>query len=150
MAETSTEENAPSDLDESTHRELSAMYRDASANIQFAKLVQWIVIGLSALVYSTAVTTVNLGQSGRTLANLFTIAIILLSCGAMFMLFMYQMWQFNEIKRIRRIEKHFSTLCRRINNIESRGERNVERYTMLFAMAAAVMSGALVTIFAIR
>jgi hypothetical protein len=150
MAETSKEENEPSDLDETTHLELSAMYRDASVNILFAKLVQWIVIGLSSIVFATAVTAVNLSPSGKTLANLFTIAIILLTCGAMFMLFMYQMWQFNEIKRIRRIEKHFSTLCRRINNIESRGERNVERYTMLFAMAAAVACGALVAIFAIR
>jgi len=150
MAETSKEDNEPSDLDETTHRELSAMYRDASANIQFAKLVQWIVIGLSTIVYSTAVTAVNLSASGKTLANLFTIAIILLSCGAMFMLFMYQMWQFNEIKRARMIETLFSSYCRKVNNIESRRERNVERYTMLVFKAAVVVGSAVIALMAIR
>ncbi len=143
-------ENEPSELDEMTHLELRTMHRSASMAILFAKLIQWVTVGMSMIIFSTAIFVDRVASPNHPLDNLLSVAIILLVCGAIFVLFMYQMWQFNEIKRLRVIESRFSTLCRRVNNIESRREKNVERYTMLAFMISAVVGSAVVAVLAIR
>jgi len=60
------------------------------------------------------------------------------------------MWQFNEIRRIRQIEMHFSSLSRQVNHLESRGERNVECYTMLAFMVLALVINTVIVLMVIR
>lgn len=143
-------ENEPSELDELTHIELRTMHGNAATAILFAKAVQWGAVGLSLAVFTSAIIVDRMASPNHPLTGLLSIAIILFACGMMFLLFMYQMWQFNEIKRARLIETLFSSYCRRVNNIESRRERNVERYTMLVFKAAVVIGSAIIALMAIR
>ena len=143
-------ENEPTELDELTHLEFRTMHQNASTAILFAKFIQWSAVGMTLIIFSAAIFVDRLMPPGHALENLLLVAIILFTSGAIFLLFMYQMWQFNEIKRIRQIERYFSTFCRQVNNIESRREKNVERYTMLLLMIAAVLSSAVITALAIR
>jgi hypothetical protein len=143
-------ENEPSDLDEMTHQELRVMHREASSSMLFAKAVQWGAVGISMIIFTAAIFVDRSGRPLDAFDNLLSISIILFACGAIFMLFMYQMWQFNEIKRIRLIEAHFSSFTRRVNNVESRREKAVERYTMLVFKMALVIGSAVVAITAIR
>ena len=106
-------ENEPSDLDELTHQELRVMHSGASMAALFAKSVQWGAVGISMAIFSTAIFVDRATQPAHALSGMLSIAIILFTCGAVFMLFMYQIWQFNEIKRIRLIESQFSSFCRR-------------------------------------
>lgn len=149
MAKSSTEFE-PSDLDDLTHLELITMHQNASQAILFAKFIQWLAVGMAMIMFSVAIFVDRLAASDQAFQTILSIAIILLSVGAIFLLFMYQMWQFNEIKRTRQIEQHFSTLCRQVNNIESRREKNVERYTMFTVMVLAVVSSAAIAIMAIK
>ena len=143
-------EYEPTDLDEMTHNELRVMHREASTAMLFAKAVQWGAVCVSMTIFTVAIFVDRSVRPLDTFDNLLSIAIILFACGAIFMLFMYQMWQFNEIKRIRLIEAHFSSWTRRVNNIESRREKAVERYTMLAFMMALVIGSAVIAITAIR
>ena len=143
-------ENEPSDLDEMTHQELRVMHREAAMAMLFAKAVQWGAVGIAMAIFTSAIFVERALRLLDALDNILSIAIILFACGIIFMLFMYQMWQFNEIRRIRLVEAHFSSFCRRVNNIESRREKNVERYTMLVFKIALVIGSAVVSIMVIR
>jgi len=143
-------ENEPSDLDDLTHQELLTMHQNASSAILFAKSVQWFAVGFALTLLFAAVILVTLSPQLQSIINLISVACILLACGTIFILIMHQMWQFNEIRRIRRIEQHFSTLSRHVNHLESRGERNVERYTMLFFMILTIIATVVIALIAIR
>ena len=126
------------------------MHQSASHAILFAKLIQWLAIGLAIGLFTSAVFLDRFAAPDRTLTNILSITIILLTCATIFLVLMYQMWQFNEIRRIRNIEKTFSTLCKQINSSETRGERRVERYTMLVFMLALLISGGVISILMIQ
>ncbi|MBT6095924.1 MAG: hypothetical protein HOH04_13655 [Rhodospirillaceae bacterium] len=143
-------ENEPSSLDELTHSELLVMHQTSSSAILFSKMVQWLCIGMCLALFCVAVFISKIAGTHGSLNNLVLVTNILLACAAIFLIFMYQMWQFNEIRRIRKIEKCFSTLCRKIHQSESHGERSIERYTLLVFMILLVLSGAAVSIMTIR
>ncbi len=143
-------ENEPSNLDELTHSELRVMHQAASSAILFAKFIQWSCIGACLVLFCAAVFISKIAGTHGSLTNLVLVTNILLACASIFLIFMYQMWQFNEIRRIRKIEKCFSTLCRKIHHTESHGERSIERYTLLVFMILLILSGAAVSIMAIR
>jgi hypothetical protein len=143
-------ENEPSELDELTHVELRTMHGNAAAAILFAKGIQRGAVGFAIFVFTAAIFIDRAASPNHPLTGLLSVAIILFACGMIFLLFMYQMWQFNEIKRARMIETLFSSYCRKVNNIESRRERNVERYTMLVFKAAVVVGSAVIALMAIR
>ena len=145
-----TAENEPTELDEMTHVELRTMHGNATTAILFAKAIQWGAVGLALMVFTAAIFVDRAASPNYPLTGLLSVAIILFACGMIFLLFMYQMWQFNEIKRARLIETLFSFYCRRVNNIESRRERNVERYTMLVFKMAVVVGSAVISLMAIR
>lgn len=149
MPKTDTEIE-PSDLDDLTHLELRAMHQTASSSILFAKFIQWSCLGFAQTLLFAAVFLVKFSPYPEALIDLTSLAIILLACGTIFILFMYQMWQFNEIRRIRQIEKHFSSLSQQINHLESRRERNTERYTMLAFKVSVIIAGTVIALTAIQ
>lgn len=137
-------ENEASSLDELTHRELRLMHREASAAILFAKDIQWRTVASSLLVFGACVAIAVFTAADKSFANLLSVLTILLAAGSIFVLTMYQFWQINEINRIQKIEKHFSSLYRRIGALKSRREGNLHRYTLLAFMIAVIVLGAVV------
>jgi|GEM_PF-267704 len=143
-------ENNPSDLDETTHKELRMMHSEATAAILFAKNIQWRSVGAALLVFGACIAIAISTPADKSFANLLAALTILLACGVIFVLLMYQFWQFNEIARVQRIDQHFSTLYAKIGNIKSRREGNAHRYTLLVFMVAVVIMGAVVANIAIK
>jgi hypothetical protein len=149
VAETDLQ-NEPTDVDELTHLELRSMHQSASMAILFAKFIQWIALGFAITLLNVATLLVYIGPLDSSQKKVVMAACILITCGTVFILFMYQMWQVNEIKRVRKIEKHFSSLARRLKNIESRSDRNIERYTILIFMVFSLIASAGIAILLIR
>jgi hypothetical protein len=141
--------NEPSSLDDSTHRELELMHREASSAILFAKSIQWRSVGSSLLVYGAFIAIAVATEAGAKFIDVMKIVSILLACGVIFVLVMYQAWQVNEINKINAIDRHFSTLYLRISRIKSRREGNFHRYTILTFMILAVILGVVVVMFGI-
>ncbi len=141
--------NEPSSLDESTHRELELLHREASTSILFAKSIQWRTVGATLIVFGSLIALAALTEAGSKLVDIMKIVSILLACGAIFVLLMYQFWQVNEINRINAIDRHFSTLYMRISRLKSRREGNFHRYTILMFMILAVVIGVVVFMFGI-
>jgi uncharacterized membrane protein len=90
------------------------------------------------------------GKPSDELANILGVATIILAGGVIFVLTLYQSWQYNEISRIVELEKHFSSLYRKIRDVKSRREGNVHRYTLLMLMVAVEVAGAGVTLYVIK
>lgn len=141
--------NEPSSLDETTHRELELMHREASGAILFAKSIQWRSVGSTLLVYGAFIAIAVFTEAGTKFGDVMKVMSILLACGVIFVLVMYQFWQVNEINRINAIDRHFSTLYLRISRIKSRREGNFHRYTILIFMILAVILGVIVAMFGI-
>ena len=142
--------NQPSDLDETTHKELRMMHSEAAAAILFAKSIQWRSVGAALLVFGACIAISVSITADKQFANLLAALTILLACGVIFVLLMYQFWQFNEIARIKKIEQHFSTLYKKICDTKSRREGNAHRYTLLSFMITVVVLGAVVANIAIK
>jgi hypothetical protein len=101
-------------------------------------------------VMAVVIALVMFGKPSDELANILGVATIVLAGGVIFVLTLYQSWQYNEISRIVELEKHFSTLYRKIRDVKSRREGNFHRYTLLLIMAGVVAVGAGVTIYVIK
>ena len=140
-------ENTPTELDDLTHHELSLMFERSTEAVLFAKNIQWRTVGSSLIVF---IALVMFGKPSDELANILAVATIVLAGGVIFVLTLYQSWQYNEISRIVELEKHFSTLYRKIRDVKSRREGNFHRYTLLLIMAGVVAVGAGVTIYVIK
>jgi hypothetical protein len=138
------------ELDDLTHHELSLMFERSTEAVLFAKNIQWRTVGSSLIVMAVFITLVMFGKPSDELANILGVATIVLAGGVIFVLTLYQSWQYNEISRIVELEKHFSTLYRKIRDVKSRREGNFHRYTLLLIMAGVVAVGAGVTIYVIK
>ena len=143
-------ENQPSELDELTHAELRLMYDKASDAVLFAKRIQWLAVGGAVLVCGGFTTFAILTRLRSSIATMFGISTILLTCGVILVLIMYQLWQFNEISRIVKIEEQFSTLYSKIRDVSSRREGTIQRYTLLFFMCAMVILSTAVALIVLK
>lgn len=143
-------ENTPTELDDLTHHELSLMFERSTEAVLFAKNIQWRTVGSSLIVMAVFIALVMFEKPSDELANILGVATIVLAGGVIFVLTLYQSWQYNEISRIVELEKHFSTLYRKIRDVKSRREGNFHRYTLLLIMAGVVAVGAGVTIYVIK
>ena len=74
-----------------------------------------------------------------------TWGIILLTMGVIFTLIVYQFWQHTESLKINEINKHMSTLFKRVRRMKSFREANIHRYMLLVFMVVAIILGAFVT-----
>jgi hypothetical protein len=138
-------ENTPTSLDESTHRELQLLYREATDTIRFAKHMQWWTVGSTLVLFFAFIGIAKFVGADMTYAKIITMVVIFISMSCISALIMYQFWQFNEQQKITEIGRHFSTLFKRIRRIKSTRESNVHRYTLLLFMIAVVVIGASVT-----
>jgi hypothetical protein len=136
--------NEPSSLDTMTHEELRLMHGEAAAALLFAKNIQWRSVGAVLLVYGAIIAIAAGTTADKSFRDLLTILSIVLACGVFFVLMMYQFWQLNEMSKMDEIEKHFSTLFRRVSRIKSRREGNIHRYTLLLFMVVVVILGVIV------
>jgi len=143
-------ENTPSELDDLTHHELRLMFDRSAEAVLFAKNIQWRSVGSSLIVMAVFIALVMFGTPSEALANILGVATIVLAGGVIFVLTLYQSWQYNEISRIVELEKHFSTLYRKIRDVKSRREGNFHRYTLLLFMAGVEITGAGVTLYVIN
>ena len=143
-------ENTPSELDDLTHHELRLMFDRSAEAVLFAKNIQWRSVGSSLIVMAVFVAVVMFGKPSDELANILGVATIILAGGVIFVLTLYQSWQYNEISRIVELEKHFSSLYRKIRDVKSRREGNVHRYTLLMLMVVVEVAGAGVTLYVIK
>lgn len=143
-------ENTPSELDDLTHHELRLMFDRSAEAVLFAKNIQWRTVGSSLIVMAVFIALVMFGKPSDELSNILGVATIILAGGVIFVLTLYQSWQYNEISRIAELEKHFSSLYRKIRDVKSRREGNVHRYTLLMLMVAVEVAGAGVTLYVIK
>lgn len=142
--------NSPSELDDLTHMELRLMFDRSAEAVLFAKNIQWRSVGSSLIVMAVFIALTMFGRPSDELANILGVATIILAGGVIFVLILYQFWQFNEISRIVELEKHFSSLYRKIRDVKSRREGDIHRYTLLLFMIAVEASGAGVTLYVIK
>ncbi|MBF0248422.1 MAG: hypothetical protein HQL36_10195, partial [Alphaproteobacteria bacterium] len=87
--------------------------------------------------------------AGKTTADTLTILVIVMACAVIFTLVLYQFWAQNEYDKIRRMEKHFSSLFRKVRAVKNRTESLVHRYTLWSFMAGSVGMGAYVACLAL-
>jgi hypothetical protein len=138
-------ENEPSELDEATHAELLMMHNQSCTAILFAKNLQWKTVGATLLVFGANIAISHLSSENSFLISVLGWFCILLALAAVLVLCMYQAWQFNETQKIVMLEKHLSTLYRRVRDVKSRREGNYHRYTMLIMMVSVLIAAAFVS-----
>jgi len=136
--------NEPSSLDSMTHQELRLMHQEAAAALLFAKNIQWRSVGAALVVFAVTIAIADFTAADKHFRDLLTMLSIVLACGVIFVLMMYQFWQLNEMNKMDEIEKHFSSLFRRVSRIKSRREGNIHRYTLLLFMTVVVILGVIV------
>lgn len=139
-----TEEKQPfevveSELDEKTHAEMQALYRDSSKAVFFAKGMQWKTVGSTLILFIALVAMAKFVSRDSTFVIYLKGILILSGIAAIYILFIYQFWQHDELRKLRAAGDRFSNLFKRVRNIKSRKESNVHRYTLLFFMIALIL-----------
>ena len=128
-------DNTPSELDDLTHAEFGALYRDASANILFSKQQQWRVV-LYFSIGAIAVTTY--GEMSRwqdpKLASYLLTLIWVFSVISVLIIASLQWWQSAEQQKIHYITSKWSTFAQAARRRKSKLVGDVHRYGMLAAM----------------
>lgn len=129
----------PTDLDELTHAEALALYRDAEANIRFSKGLQWRMVGGTVALFVLLVGSVYVVRADAAYARMITFLTIVISCAAIYSLSIHQSWQKTERLKVRRIVGSLSNLSQEVFALKSRIEANVHRYIFLAFMIGAIV-----------
>lgn len=128
-----------SSLDDNTHNEMLALYRESTRTILYAKTRQWRTLG-AACVANAAIVTI--GQVFPVDASFYRILVVLsflVSSMAICILIIYQIWQHTEVQKLRRISSFLSNYFLIIRQIKGRGEANIHRYILLAVMVISIM-----------
>ncbi len=128
-------ENDPSALDDLTHAEFVAIYRDASDNIRFAKEQMW----RSLLYFSAgAIAVTGYGVvtkwSDPQLTQYLLVIIWLCSILTVLIILSLQWWQSAEHQKIAFVTAKWSTFATAARRRKSKAMSDVQRYGMLAAM----------------
>ncbi|NKB20446.1 MAG: hypothetical protein GKS01_08105 [Alphaproteobacteria bacterium] len=129
----------PSNLDDSTHTEVIALYADAQDNIRFSKNLQWRAMSGAIVLFVLLVLSCRLTDSGATLVNSVICASFLVSAGAIYSLAILQSWQGTEREKIKEVVGKLSNLSTLVYGLRSRMEANVHRFILLTFMIAGVL-----------
>ncbi len=132
-------ELVPTELDDMTHAEALALYRDAEANIRFSKGLQWRTVGGTVALFALLVSSVYFVRGDPAYARVVAFLTIVLSCGAIYSLSIHQSWQKTERQKVRRIVENLSNLSRDVYSLKSRIEANVHRYILLAFMIVTIV-----------
>lgn len=128
-------DNEPSDLDELTHAEFLAIYRDASDNIRFAKEQMW-----RSLLYFTAGAIAVTGYgvvtnwSDPQLSQYLLVIVWLCSVLTVLIILSLQWWQSAEHQKIAFVTAKWSSFAAAARRRKSKAMSDVQRYGMLAAM----------------
>lgn len=141
--------NESTSLDERTHEEMLALYRESVDTIRFAKHMQWWTVGSTLVVFFAFIAIAKFVGADMTYAKILTALTIFFAMSGIFALLMYQFWQHNESLKITELSKHMSSLWRRVRKVKSRREANFHRYTLLIFMIATIVIGGTVTYFGV-
>ncbi len=128
-----------SSLDDNTHNEMLALYRESTSTILFAKTRQWRTLGAACIANAAIVT---IGQVFPVDAYFYRILVVLsflVSSMAICILIIYQIWQHTEVQKLRKISSFLSNYFVIIRQIKGRGEANIHRYILLAVMIISIM-----------
>ncbi|MFX4222692.1 MAG: hypothetical protein ACMVO3_18015 [Thalassobaculum sp.] len=128
-------DNVPSDLDDLTHAEFVEIYRDASANVRFAKEQMWRTV----LYFSVgAIAATGYGVVSRwsdpQLTRYLLVIIWLCSVISVMIILSLQWWQAAEHQKISYVTSKWSSYSTAARRRKSKLMSDVQRYGMLAAM----------------
>lgn len=128
-------ENRPSELDDLTHAEFLAIYRDASDNIRFAKRQMWRTVLYFTLGAIAATTFGELTRWTDPQLTLYLLVILwVFSVSSVLVILSLQWWQSAEHAKIDYVTGHWSTFARAARLRKSKLVSDLQRYGMLAAM----------------
>ncbi|NQW11151.1 MAG: hypothetical protein HQ481_14895 [Alphaproteobacteria bacterium] len=128
-------ENEPSELDDLTHAELLAIYRDASDNIRFAKDQMWRTV-LYFTLGAIAVTSYGVMTQWDDPKLTFYLLVIvwIFSIASVLIVLSLQWWQAAEHAKINYVTSKWSTFATAARHRKSKLMSDVQRYGMLVSM----------------
>lgn len=129
----------PSSLDEYTHAEMLALYRESTSTILFAKTRQWRTLGAACLAQVAIVTVGHLVDLQPAVHRTLIILSFLVSAMSISILMIYQIWQHTEMLKLRKITSFLSDHFEVVRHIKSRVEANVHRYILLVVMVISIL-----------
>jgi len=141
MDDTDTEalELIPSDLDENTHAEMLALYRESTRTILFAKTRQWRTMGAVVVSHAAIVMVGYLLEIPENNHRALIILSFLTSAMAISILVIYQIWQHTEMLKLRKITSYLSNYFEEVRRIKSRIEANIHRYILFAVMIISIL-----------
>ncbi|MDF1791100.1 MAG: hypothetical protein P1U88_04275 [Thalassobaculaceae bacterium] len=128
-------DNEPSDLDDLTHAEFVEIYRDASANIRFAKEQMWRTVLYFSLgaVASTGYGVIS-NWSDPQLSKYLLVIVWLCSVISVLIILSLQWWQGAEHQKINFVTDKWSSFATAARRRKSKLMSDMQRYGMLAAM----------------
>lgn len=130
-----------SPLDESTHAEMTTLYRESADTIRFAKSQQWRSLGATLLVFGALMILGAANTANQGFVKTLIGVSVLLSVGTIYSLVIYQIWQNTERLKLRSISENLSSLAREIRALKPQLEANLLRYLLLAFMVITVLVG---------
>ena len=130
------EVNQPSELDDLSHNEMCEIYRDAAANIRFAKNHQWKTV-LYFSVGTVAVTSYcELTAWADASLSFYLLLIIWIFIGtSLLIVFSLQWWQAAEHRKIAYVTTKWSSFANIARAQKSKLISDIQRYGMMLMMA---------------
>ncbi len=129
----------PSSLDDNTHAEMLALYRESTRTILYAKTRQWRTLGAACIAHVAIVSVGYLTLIPPAAHQTLVILSFLVSAMAVSILIIYQIWQHTEMLKLRKITAFLSGHFETVRHIKSRIEANIHRYILLCVMIISIL-----------
>ena len=134
-------ELAASEVDELTHAELLCLYRDAEENIRFSKRLQWQTMGGTLAIFTIFVLLARYYGKSADMTRILTVLTYAVAATSLYALVIFQSWQGTERDKIHLIMSRLSSIAREVYDLKSSLAANIERFTLLGFMCAAILTG---------
>lgn len=133
-----------SSLDECTHAECLALYRESTESIRYAKAQQWKTLTYLTVVLGSMILISHARVAPAGVAPVMIIFSFVATAAVVSMLIIFQMWQSTEQRKLDFIGAHMSEIFSQTREIKSTLEANIHRFVLLTFMGLyAVSAGAL-------
>ncbi|WP_169567110.1 hypothetical protein [Sneathiella limimaris] len=133
------EDLEPSSLDDNTHAEMLALYRESTRTILYAKTRQWRTLAAACFAQIIIVAAGHLIQLDPSVHRALVIISFLVSAMAISILLIFQIWQHTEVLKIRKITSFLSGHFGTVRAVKSRVEANIHRYILLAVMIISIL-----------
>jgi hypothetical protein len=128
-----------SPLDDKTHAEMLALYRESVTTILFAKTRQWRTVAAVCAAHVVIVAVGHVFPIEPQFDRALIIIGFLISSMAVCILVIFQFWQHTEMLKLRAISGFLSSYFLLVRSIKSRSEANLHRYILLFVMIVSII-----------